>query len=69
VQRMARMGWDSPTLLAPPAKRGFSITGESAKNAGSAEWAALSGKDRSANLWKIPAAGTFELTLSCSGER
>ena len=69
VQRMARMGWDSPTLLSPPAPRGFTITGEAAKNVGSAEWASLSGKDRSANLWKIPAAGTFELTLSCSGER
>jgi len=69
MQRLSMMDWDSEWLLAPPAKRGFSLTGEAAKNAGSAEWAALSGKDRSANLWKIPAAGTFELTLSCSGER
>ena len=34
VQRMPRMGWDSPTLLAPPAKRGFSLTGEVAKMLG-----------------------------------
>ena len=61
VQRLAKMDWDSPWLLAPPAKRGFSLTGEAAKNAGSAEWASLSGKDRSANLWKIPRAGTWEM--------
>ena len=69
VQRLSKMGWSSPWLLAPPAKRGFAITGQAAKNAGSAEWASLSGKDRSANLWKIPPAGAFELTLSCSSER
>ena len=66
VQRMARMGWDSSTLLAPPAKRGFSLTGQVAKNAGSAEWASLSGKDRSKNLKNIPGPGTFEQQLSCN---
>ena len=66
VQRLARLGWDSEWLLAAPAKRGCSIAGKAAKNAGSREWAALSGKDRSKNLKNIPGPGTFEQQLSCN---
>ena len=31
VQRLAKLGWSSPWLLAPPAKRGFYLTGQVAK--------------------------------------
>ena len=66
VQRLSKPGWSSPWLLAPPAKRGFCLTGQVAKNAGSAARAWLSGKDRSKNLKNIPGPGTFEQQLSCN---
>ena len=62
VQRMARMGWDSDSLLADPAKRGMCLDGQPGNTErGTPEWRALSGKDRSANLWKISPAGSWEM--------
>ena len=63
LQRLHRIGWQSEYILAPPAKRGYCRDGKAAKNSGSAEWLALSGRDRSYRLRDIPAAGAFENQL------
>ena len=69
LQRMARTGWDSDYLLAPPAPRGYCRDGRAAKNSGSEEWLALSGRDRSFRLRDIPDHGAWEKNVNPDTKR
>ena len=69
LQRLHRISWQSEHILAPPAPRGYCRDGRPAKNSGSAEWAALSGKDRSYNLRDIPDHGAWEKNVNPDTKR
>lgn len=69
LQRLDRTPWASPNFLTPRAPRGQTLAGVPLNQTGTAEWLALSGKDRSYNLRDIPDHGAWEKNVNPDTKR